>query len=47
MPFCSQAMTPRGFLRWRRISEHSAGDSDSALIAEITIETETATANCE
>ena len=46
MPFCSQAITPFGFLRWRRISEQSAGESDSALIAEITMETETATANC-
>ena len=30
----------------RRSTAHSAGDSVSALIAEITIETETATANC-
>ena len=35
MPFCSRAVMPVGFLRWRRISEQSAGDSDSALIAEI------------
>jgi len=47
MPFCSQAMTPRGFLRWRRIREQRAGESDSALIAEMIIETDTATANCE
>jgi hypothetical protein len=46
MPFCIQAMTPRGFLRCRRISEQSAGESDSALMAEITIDTDTATANC-
>ena len=37
---------PVGFFLWRRINEHSAGDSVSALIAEITIDTETATANC-
>ena len=46
MPSCIQAMTPVGFFLWRRISEQSAGESDSALIAEITIETDTATANC-
>ena len=45
MPFCSHAMTPLGLPRWRRISEHSAGDSDRALMAEITIDTDTATAN--
>lgn len=39
-------MTPVGFLRWRRISEQRAGDSDSALIADSTIDTDTATANC-
>ena len=39
-------MTPVGFLRCFRISEQSAGDSVSALIAEMIIETDTATANC-
>ena len=46
MPFCIQAMTPRGLRRWRKISEHSAGESDSALMAEMIIDTDTATANC-
>ena len=40
-----QIMTPLGLPRWRRISEQSAGDSDSALMAEITIDTDTAIAN--
>ena len=37
-----------GFRPWprRRISAQSAGDSDSALTAEISIDTETTTANC-
>jgi hypothetical protein len=43
---CIHAITPVGFFLWRRISEHRAGESDSALIAEITIDTATATANC-
>ena len=42
---CIQPMTPVGFLRWRRISEQSAGESESALIAEMIIDTDTATAN--
>ena len=46
MPWCKRAMMPPLPVRRRRISEQSAGESDRALMAEITIEAETATANC-
>ena len=41
-----RAIRPRGAPRRVSSSAHSAGESDSALIAEITMATEIVTANC-
>ena len=45
MPLSTRPIGPRRLPTWRRNTAHSAGDSDSALIAEISIAALIVTAN--